>query len=186
MRNLLVCPQWGAHQHQCGGDSAQSRGYRNHESALRHGTLSRCSAARYRPVSYSMSACRTHRTRNLRLNTRDNTRHREKRRPKEQELRQLRTVQGTLSNHSHHQRGDRRQQGRTQKRQGLVAGNRARQLSLFGGLFLHPTLIGVLHRLAHCILLVPGRQHSRQHKSSLHTQMRRTSIAGCTTRRTQI
>ena len=186
MRNLLARPQRGAHQHQRTGDSTQSRGHRNHASALRRGTLSRCSPAGCCPVGYSTSTCRTHRARNLRLNARDNTRHREKRSPKQQELRQLRTIQGTLSNHRHHQRGDRRQQGRTQKRQGLVAGDRARRLGLPRGVFLHPALIGVLYRLAHRVLLIPSRQYSRQHKPSLHTQMRRTSTAGCTTHRTQI
>ena len=186
MRNLLARPQRGAHQHQRTSDSTQSRGHRNHASTLRRGTISRCSPAGCSPVSYSTGACRTHRARNLRLNTRDNTRHREKRRPEQQELRQLRTIQGALSNHGHHQRGDRRQQGRTQKRQGLVAGDRARRLGLLRGVFLHPALIGVLYRLAHRVLLIPSRQYSRQHKPSLHTQMRRTSTAGCTTHRTQI
>ena len=176
MRNLLARPQRRAHQHQRAGDSAKSRGHRNHESTLRCGIISR----------YRLGTRRTHRAGNLRLNTRNNTGHREKRRPEQQELRQLRTGQGALCNHGHHQRGDRRQQGRTQKRQGLVAGDRARRLSLLGGSFPHLVLIGVLYRLAHRVLLIPSRQHSRQHKPSLHTQMRRTSTAGCTAHRTQI
>ena len=174
VRNLLAHPQRGAYQHQRTSNSTQYCRDCHHagSSTLQRGFFSR----------YRLGTRRTYRAGNFRLNTRDNTRHREKRRPKQQELRQLRTSQGTLSNHRHHQRGDRRQQGRTQQRQGLVAGDRTRRLSLLGGLFLRLVLFGVLYRLAHRVLLVP----SRQYKPSLHTQMRRTSTAGCTTHRTQI
>ena len=53
-----------------------------------------------------------------------------------------------------HQRGDRRQQGRTQKRQGLVAGDRTRKTGPPERVFLHPLLSGCCTEFAHRVLLI--------------------------------